>query len=112
MSSLFGRASLIKGRFYDYIFGIRIAICGGILLARSHCKNNLLNTTIIGIGISTSILPPMVAAGIFTGIGLQFTTEQRHAFKHARYCIIVTVLNLTLITMCNRANNYFFKILK
>ena len=91
MSSLFGRASLIKGRFYDYIFGIIIAICGGILLARSHCKNNLLNTTIIGIGISTSILPPMVAAGIFTGIGSKFS------FEHARYCTLVTALNMVFI---------------
>ncbi len=97
MSCLFARSSLIYGFGYEYFFNVVIAIGGGILLARSHCKNSTLNTAIIGIGIATSILPPMVAAGIFTGIGLQFTEEQRHAFKHARYCVIVTALNLVCI---------------
>ena len=100
MSCIFGRASLIKGRSSEYIFAILIAICGGILLARSHCQNSTLNTTIIGIGISTSILPPMVAAGIFTGIG------SNSSYKHARYCTLVTLLNMGFIYL-----SYWFTML-
>ena len=44
---------------------ILIAICGGILLALTNCIEGDLTTVIIGAGISTSILPPIVAGSIW-----------------------------------------------
>jgi len=63
-----GRAELVHHVPKTWLFPSIIAICGGILLARSQCFENTLTTTIIGIGISTSILPPIVASGFYSSL--------------------------------------------
>ena len=69
ISTIIGRRALMyaPGPIYFYV-GI-VAFLGGILLARSKCKDNTISTIIIGTGISTSVLPPIIASGMWTGIG-------------------------------------------
>ncbi len=93
LSALFSRAGLIHDNLHELMFALIISICGGILLARSHCEESTLNTTIIGIGISTSILPPMIAAGIFGGVSVSHQ-ENGLTLRHCLNCASVTGLNI------------------
>ena len=89
--TVLGRASLIDETYKAWAFPSMIAVCGGILLARSHCIENHINTTIIGIGISTSILPPVIAAGILlTGLNTSGS-------RYAGYSALLALVNIFLI---------------
>lgn len=49
-----------------------IAIAGGILLARTHCTDEAdITTAIIGTGISTSVLPPIIAGSMLFAMGTE-----------------------------------------
>ena len=93
-----GRSNLVIDYPKTWGFPAIIAICGGILLARSHCFENTLTTTIIGIGISTSILPPIVASGIYSSIG---NTDK------AKSSIVLAILNILLILFSYTATLFF-----
>lgn len=69
INTIIGRRMLMHapGQIYFYV-GL-IAFCGGFLLSRSKCKESTLTTVVIGTGISTSVLPPLIASGIWAGIG-------------------------------------------
>ena len=82
-----GRAELVHHTPKTWLFPSVIAICGGILLARSQCFENTLTTTIIGIGISTSILPPIVAGGFYSSLDLNKSLSS----------IALAILNIVLI---------------
>lgn len=51
-------------------FILFIAAAGGILLARTHCTDDAdITTAIIGTGISTSVLPPIIAGSMIFALG-------------------------------------------
>lgn len=69
-----------------------IAIAGGILLARTNCTDySDLTTAVIGTGISTSILPPLIAGA------MMLTVRSEHSFKKFGNGIILSLINLFLI---------------
>jgi len=51
-------------------FILLIAAAGGVLLARTHCTDDAdITTAIIGTGISTSVLPPIIAGSMVFALG-------------------------------------------
>lgn len=63
-----------KNEFWFILF---IAIAGGILLARTHCTDAAdITTAIIGAGISTSVLPPIIAGAMLFAMGSEHSIQK------------------------------------
>ena len=58
-------------------FILFIAVAGGILLARTHCTDDAdITTAIIGTGISTSVLPPIIAGSMIFALGSEHSIQK------------------------------------
>ena len=58
-------------------FILFIAVAGGILLARTHCTDDAdITTAIIGTGISTSVLPPIIAGSMIFSLGSEHSVQK------------------------------------
>ena len=87
-----------KGLVYIAI----IAIAGGILLARTHCTDySDLTTAVIGTGISTSILPPIIAGS------MMLTVKNKYNWKKFINGIALSAVNIILIFIAYIATLYF-----
>jgi uncharacterized membrane protein len=61
----------------EFWFILLIAIAGGILLARTHCTDEAdITTAIIGTGISTSVLPPIIAGAMLFAMGSEHSIQK------------------------------------
>jgi uncharacterized membrane protein len=61
----------------EFWFILLIAIAGGILLARTHCTDEAdITTAIIGTGISTSVLPPIIAGAMLFAMGSEHSIRK------------------------------------
>ena len=58
-------------------FILLIAVAGGVLLARTHCTDEAdITTAIIGTGISTSVLPPLIAGAMLFAMGSEHSIKK------------------------------------
>lgn len=83
------------------IFISLIAIAGGILLARTNCTDRSnITTAIIGTGIATSILPPIIAGSMMINI------DHRLSWEKFGNGILLGTLNIILLFLSYMATLY------
>jgi uncharacterized membrane protein len=69
-----------------------IAIAGGILLARTNCTDRSnITTAIIGTGIATSVLPPIIAGSMMLSV------NHPHSWEKFGNGMLLSSINITLI---------------
>jgi hypothetical protein len=82
-------------------FILLIAIAGGILLARTHCTDEAdITTAIIGTGISTSVLPPIIAGTMLFAMGSE------HSIKKFGNGLALSMINISAIFFSYMATLY------
>ena len=82
-------------------FILLIAIAGGILLARTHCTDEAdITTAIIGTGISTSVLPPIIAGAMLFAMGSE------HSIQKFGNGLALSMINISAIFFSYMATLY------
>jgi len=86
----------------NFWYIILIAIAGGILLARTNCTEySDLTTAIIGTGIATSILPPIIAGS------MMLTVNSEHSWKKFGNGLLLSLINILFIFISYMATLFF-----
>ena len=92
--TIFGRVSnsLSWPPNRNFYFISLIAIAGGILLARTNCTDRSnITTAIIGTGIATSVLPPIIAGSMMLSV------NHPHSWEKFGNGMLLSSINITLI---------------
>jgi len=92
--TIFGRVSnsLSWPPNRNFYFISLIAIAGGILLARTNCTDRSnITTAIIGAGIATSVLPPIIAGSMMLSV------NHPHSWEKFGNGMLLSSINITLI---------------
>jgi hypothetical protein len=92
--TIFGRVSnsLSWPPNRNFYFISLIAIAGGILLARTNCTDRSnITTAIIGAGIATSVLPPIIAGSMMLSV------DHPHSWEKFGNGMLLSSINITLI---------------
>ena len=101
-NTILGRVGSLMQSEKGLVYIAIIAIAGGILLARTHCTDySDLTTAVIGTGISTSILPPIIAGS------MMLTVENKYNWKKFINGITLSAINIILIFTAYIATLYF-----
>jgi len=88
----------------EFWFIVLIAIAGGILLARTHCTDDAdITTAIIGTGISTSVLPPIIAGAMLFAMGSE------HSIPKFMNGLSLSMINILAIFVSYMATLYLSK---
>jgi hypothetical protein len=85
----------------EFWFIVLIAIAGGVLLARTHCTDDAdITTAIIGTGISTSVLPPIIAGAMLFAMGSE------HSIPKFMNGLLLSMINILAIFVSYMATLY------
>lgn len=85
----------------EFWFIVFIAIAGGVLLARTHCTDDAdITTAIIGTGISTSVLPPIIAGAML------FALDFKNSIPKFMNGLSLSMINILAIFVSYMATLY------